>query len=97
MRRTPPRSTRTDPLFPYPTLVRSQCPSYSPRMEDARGVPISAIVFGGRRESLVPLVLEARSFIVALLLAAVAFGMAGCSDEEAGGKIGRAHVLNSSH
>src|SRR3546814_289271 len=31
------------------------------------------------------MVKTARSFIVALLLAAVAFGMAGCSDEEAGG------------
>src|SRR3546814_8258901 len=27
MIRRPPRSTRTDPLFPYPTLFRSRCPS----------------------------------------------------------------------
>jgi len=52
------------------TASARQCPSYSPRMEDARGVPISAIVFGGRRESLVPLVLEARDWRHGVLLGA---------------------------
>jgi len=52
------------------TVSARQCPSYSPRMEDARGVPISAIVFGGRRESLVPLVFEARDWRHGVLLGA---------------------------
>ncbi|MEO8160691.1 MAG: phosphoenolpyruvate carboxykinase (GTP) [Arenimonas sp.] len=41
------------------TVAARQCPSYTARAEDAQGVPLSAIVFGGRRESLVPLVFEA--------------------------------------
>lgn len=52
------------------TVSAKRCPSYSPHAEDAQGVPLSAIVFGGRRESLVPLVFEARDWNHGVLVGA---------------------------
>jgi phosphoenolpyruvate carboxykinase (GTP) len=52
------------------TVSARRNPSYSPHAEDARGVPISALVFGGRRREVAPLVYEARNWAHGVLAGA---------------------------
>src|SRR6266545_184352 len=40
------------------TVSIKQCPSYSPEWEKPEGVPISAILFGARRQKMIPLVYQ---------------------------------------
>jgi phosphoenolpyruvate carboxykinase (GTP) len=53
------------------TVPISQYPKLSPKFDDPEGVPVSAILFGGRRASLVPLVCEAFSWEHGVLMGAM--------------------------
>src|SRR5712671_1400088 len=52
------------------TVSAKQNPSYSHRSEDPQGVPITALVFGGRRREVAPLVYEARDWKHGVLVGA---------------------------
>jgi phosphoenolpyruvate carboxykinase (GTP) len=67
------------------TVSIKRCPSYSDQAENPAGVPIDAILFGGRRAALAPLVLEARDWRHGVLLGA---GMASETTAAATGKVG---------
>ena len=52
------------------TVAARQNPSYSPLADDPAGVPISAIIFGGRRRELAPLVYQAKDWRHGVLVGA---------------------------
>lgn len=67
------------------TVAATQNPCYSPLADDPRGVPISAIIFGGRRRELAPLVYQAFDWRHGVLVGA---GVASETTAAATGKVG---------